>query len=69
MRYESNECCDCAVPGYPCRGEACSLRHVPKYQCDICGTDDLSEDEITEIDGQHICEECYEKHYEDKEET
>ena len=63
MKYESNECCDCAVPGYPCLGDSCSLRHVPRYRCDTCGADDLSEDDIKEVDGQHLCLECYEKEY------
>lgn len=32
-----NECCDCSSPGYPCIGEACSNRNVPRYRCDVCG--------------------------------
>ena len=55
MRYEVNECCECAVPGYPCLGSACSLRHVPRWQCDICGEDDLTEDEMHD---DYICKNC-----------
>jgi hypothetical protein len=33
-----NHCCDCAVPGYPCLGEACSRRHVRVFYCDKCIT-------------------------------
>ena len=51
-----NECCDCAVPGYPCLGEACPQRNVEVYECDECGDelDVVYEDE----DGKHYCEEC-----------
>lgn len=32
-----NECCGCAVPGYPCIGASCPNRNVPRYRCDVCG--------------------------------
>lgn len=68
MRYESNECCSCAVPGYPCLGDSCSLRHVPRYKCDVCGEDDLNEDEVIEVsNGIHLCTECYEEQEEGEE--
>lgn len=57
--YE-NECCDCAVPGYPCRGSACPLRHVPHYYCDECG----DETELYEYDGEQLCIDCIEKRLE-----
>lgn len=60
MKYEVNECCDCAVPGYPCLGYGCSLRHVVKYKCDMCYEEDLNEDEIIDISNMHVCKECYE---------
>ena len=43
MKYEVNECCDCATESYPCIGDSCSLRHVTYYKRDRCGwinTDD-----------------------------
>lgn len=36
IRYE-NQCCQCAVSGYPCNG---MHKHVPVPFCDDCGTDD-----------------------------
>ena len=53
VKYE-NECVDCAVPGYPCRGSACELRKVAHYYCDKCGT----EDTLYEYEGQELCGEC-----------
>lgn len=49
-----NECCDCAVPGYPCLGSACPNRHVEVHYCDECGA------ELDEIhnDGQDLCWRC-----------
>lgn len=54
VKYE-NHCCDCATPGYPCRGSECSLRKVTVYYCDVCG-DEL--DEIYDVDGRELCGEC-----------
>ena len=54
IRYE-NQCCDCAVPGYPCLGSSCPYVDVPVYYCDAC------DNEIHtgyEIDGDHYCEGC-----------
>ena len=50
-----NHCCDCATPGYPCRGSACPLTKVEVYYCDKCG-DEL--DEIYDVDGKELCENC-----------
>lgn len=55
MRKIVNMCCDCAVPGYPCRGSACPLTHVEVYYCDKCG-EEL--DDIYEVDDLELCEEC-----------
>ena len=52
VRYE-NRCCDCAVPGYPCRGSACPLINVEVHYCDVCG-DEL--DEVYDVDGEELCE-------------
>ena len=54
VRYE-NHCCDCATDGYPCLGRACSRRNVEVYYCDHCG-EEL--DEIYDVDGEELCEEC-----------
>lgn len=56
IRYE-NHCCDCAVPGYPCRGNSCSLRHVPVPYCDKCGYE--IDGGIYEADGyEDLCLDC-----------
>jgi hypothetical protein len=52
-----NHCCDCAVPGYPCLGDACVLRHVEVHYCDKCD-EEIIDDEIYEVDGEELCEEC-----------
>lgn len=55
-----NRCCDCAVPGYPCLGNACSLRNMEVHYCDTCG-DEL--DEIYEVDGEELCEYCLKERF------
>ena len=45
MKYEVNECCDCATESYPCIGDSCSLRHVTYYKRDRCGCDEAKMDE------------------------
>lgn len=57
LRIE-NHCCDCAVPGYPCRGTSCSLRSVKVHYCDHC---DSEIEEIYVVDGEDLCEECLKK--------
>ena len=54
IRYEDH-CCDCAVPGYPCLGSSCPNRNVPVYYCDKCGEEI---EEIYEVDGEELCEDC-----------
>lgn len=54
VRIEDH-CCDCAVPGYPCEGNACPNKRVKVYYCDKCG-EEL--DEVYEVDGEELCEEC-----------
>lgn len=56
IKYE-NECCDCAVPGYPCIGDLCGLRHVAHYYCDGCDKE-FSPEELFNIDGEMLCEDC-----------
>lgn len=52
-----NHCCDCAVPGYPCRGSRCPLRHVEVHYCDRCG-EEIPADDIHDDDGHEYCEYC-----------
>jgi hypothetical protein len=59
MRVFVNECCDCATPGYPCRGSACPLRRVEHFHCDKCKT----EAKLFEYDGKELCEECLLKEF------
>ena len=47
-----NECCDCAVGGYPCTGQH---KRVPHFICDICG-DEV--DDLYKYDGKELCEVC-----------
>lgn len=54
MTIYENECCDCAVPAYPCMGNSCSLRNVPHHLCDKCG----EEEKLYHYDGQELCVEC-----------
>jgi formylmethanofuran dehydrogenase subunit E len=65
MQYEVNECCGCASPAYPCRGPRCELRHVTRYQCDRCGEEDLTYDQVRELDGQDLCLMCYDEEAEE----
>lgn len=51
-----DQCCGCAVPGYPCLGPTCPNRNVKVYYCDKCG-EELG-DEIYEVDGEELCEGC-----------
>ena len=52
IRYE-NQCCDCAVPGYPCLGDSCPRLNVPVHYCDSCNDDVHA---AYEMDGEHYCE-------------
>lgn len=49
-----DECCDCAVPGYPCPPGGCDRRHVPHYYCDKCG----EEATLYDYEGAELCGEC-----------
>lgn len=55
MTIYENQCCDCATPGYPCLGRSCSLSRVEVHYCDHC-EEEL--DEIYDVDGEELCEEC-----------
>lgn len=60
VTYE-NECCDCAVPAYPCIGDSCPNRHVKHYYCDEC-KDDV--ENLYRFDGEELCLYCIEKRLE-----
>lgn len=57
IKYE-NDCCGCAVPGYPCLGSSCPLTHSPHLYCDHCG---YESEELYEFDGEELCEDCIKK--------
>lgn len=58
IKYE-DECCSCAVPGYPCLGSECPNRNVPHYYCDRCGDEVEAEDlYIDEYNGGELCFDC-----------
>ena len=58
MLVYENECCNCAVPGYPCLGESCSNKRVPHFYCDSCKNE---HDTVYEFDGEELCIGCIEK--------
>ena len=60
ITYE-DECCDCAVPAYPCLGSNCPNRHVKHYYCDEC-KDDV--EKLYRFYGKELCLECIEKRLE-----
>ena len=65
MRRIENHCCQCAVPAYPCRGNACELRHVEVAYCDECGGQ--LDGYIYDDGSQELCEECLLEKYRKKE--
>ena len=56
MKRIENDCCGCAVPGYPCLGRACELRNAIHYYCDRCG----DETQLYDFDDQELCIDCIE---------
>jgi hypothetical protein len=64
MRRVENRCCDCAAPGYPCRGAYCPNRNVEVHYCDKCGRE-LDNINISEINGDELCDDCFEKETEE----
>lgn len=57
ITYE-NECCGCAVPAYPCIGDACPNRNVPHLYCDRC---ENQVDTLYHFDWQELCIDCIEE--------
>lgn len=41
------------------------MRHATYYRCDRCGCDGLTEDEIHEVDGEDLCDACFDEEFED----
>lgn len=57
MTRLENDCCECATPGYPCKGDSCPNRNVPHYYCDKC-KDEYTADTLYIYDGEELCKEC-----------
>lgn len=64
MYYEVSECVGC---GLPCVSYCRYYEPVPYYKCDECGEEELTEDEIHHVDGEDLCDDCYNKEYPDGE--
>jgi hypothetical protein len=60
-RYEDH-CCGCATDSYPCQGSSCPNRNVKVTYCDKCGAE-LPDDEIYEVDGDDLCEDCLKERF------
>ena len=56
MKKILNMCCNCSVPGYPCRGALCPLRRVEVNCCDRCGEE--LDDEVYDVEDEELCAEC-----------
>ena len=50
-----NECIGCASPAFPCLGDKCPNRNVPKLFCEECG---YEADDLYYNHGKQVCEEC-----------
>lgn len=55
MIVHENRCCDCASPGYPCRGSECPNRNVSCYYCDDCKDE---YDELFYYEDEQLCRDC-----------
>ena len=62
---QESACCNCAVPGYPCRGSACPNFEVDVPYCDKCDWE--IDGDIYEVDGEMLCEECLKERFKRKE--
>lgn len=59
MKRIENFCCGCATPNYPCRGARCPNRNVTVYYCDKCDPKcEAPLEEVFEVDGKELCEDC-----------
>ena len=59
MIREENDCCGCAVPAYPCLGNACPRRHTIHMICDECGEE---VERLWDYKGDQLCEDCVREH-------
>lgn len=57
--YE-DECCQCAVPGYPCAGKHKRVQH---YYCDGECEEEFSPSELYDFDGDMLCIDCLVKQF------
>ena len=57
----TNECCDCAAPGYPCLGDTCPNRHVKHYICDHCKEEF---ERLYIVNSEELCQDCLEDMFE-----
>lgn len=56
-----NECCDCAVPGYPCLGNICPKLNVKHLYCDKCKDDVKILYKF--LNGTELCKDCLIKQF------
>lgn len=63
MKKIENECCDCAVPAYPCLGSDCPNRNVPHYFCDDCKDEFEPEALYVDEDDNELCTTCILKRF------
>ena len=54
-----NHCVRCAVPNYPCIGNACPNRRVEVHYCDKCGGQ--LDEFFAKENGKEYCLSCYEE--------
>ena len=64
MTVIENHCCDCAVPGYPCRGSSCPNRRVEVHYCDRCERE-IDNINISDVNGDELCDDCFEEETEE----
>lgn len=63
MKKVENECVGCAVPAYPCLGDACPRRHMVRHYCDKCGEEFEPEALFINDDDEELCMECFVSNY------
>lgn len=54
MKQYQNDCCGCAVTGYPCTGKH---KRVAHWYCDKCG-DEFEPEELYVYDCEELCKDC-----------
>lgn len=57
MVTRENDCCSCAVPGFPCIGDRCELLNAPHFYCDDC-EEEVSYGELYWVDDEQLCKYC-----------